>query len=333
MFADLIEALYDATIAYHTIGFHNFYHRILINSDPQLYSISAILPLGYQGAAITQSSWAFYLPLLLSAIGAVTGAATYGNPFPESSKTHLNTPIRREHLQGRQRWPPPDELKFNLPLKPRVRKRAIEDELATARQLVQNAQVNQGAKNHHRFKNPVRAKFTLRPVPKSTKNLRVSTLATDALADADLSEAAALIAEFEAPMYNETLPDLDTGFPKIQKRQGGGGFWMEDFGAVGDGRTDNTVAINLAISSGDSYGANCGSSTVKPALVYFPSGTYLVSRSIVGYYNTQLVGNPNGLSIIRAASSFIGLSVISSNVYIEGQGGGEWYINQNNFMR
>ncbi|KAF3162705.1 hypothetical protein TWF788_001795 [Orbilia oligospora] len=190
---------------------------------------------------------------------------------------------------------------------------------------------------------------------KTTTDLKTPTLATDALADTDLSKAADLVAEFEAPTYNETLPDLGPGFPKIQKRQGGGSFWMEgvshgavaiggspgyqvfrnvkDFGAVGGGRTDDTVAINLAISSGDRCGANCGSSTVKPALVYFPSGTYLVSKSIIGYYNTQLVGNPNGLPIIRAASSFIGLGVVSSNFYIEGQGGEEWYINQNNFVR
>ncbi|KAF3192365.1 hypothetical protein TWF225_000614 [Orbilia oligospora] len=137
-------------------------------------------------------------------------------------------------------------------------------------------------------------------------------------------------------MYNETLTDLDPGFPKIQKRQGGGGFWMEgvshdavaiggssgyqvfrnvkDFGAVGDGRTDDTVAINLAISSGDRCGANCGSSTVKPALVYFPAALILFLNPL-------------------AASSFIGLGVISSNVYIKEQGGGEWYINQNDFMR
>ncbi|KAF3285904.1 hypothetical protein TWF970_009476 [Orbilia oligospora] len=69
-------------------------------------------------------------------------------------------------------------------------------------------------------------------------------------------------------------------------------------------------------------GASCGSSTVKPALVYFPNGTYLVSKSIIGYYNTQLVGNLKGLPIIGAASSFIGLGATSSNVYIEGQGGG-----------
>ncbi|KAK6347390.1 hypothetical protein TWF718_005229 [Orbilia javanica] len=296
----------------------------------------------------------YYLNLLFATIFFVAGVATYGKDSPQSAQ-NLEATIGRGHPQTRRQWPPPGKHHIDLPIKPCTRKRATEDDIAAARQLVQNAQVKQGVKNHHRFKKPLRAKFTLRPPPKAPKNTRVSTLATDALADSNVTEAAALIAEYEAPTYNETLPDLGPEFPKIQRRQNAGAFWMEgvshgavaiggssgyqvfrnvkDFGAVGDGRTDDTAAINLAISSGDRCGANCGSSTVKPALVYFPSGTYLVSKSIIGYYNTQLVGNPNNLPIIRASSSFIGLGVISSNVYIEGQDGAEWYINQNNFMR
>ncbi|KAK6519188.1 hypothetical protein TWF281_003877 [Arthrobotrys megalospora] len=297
----------------------------------------------------------YHISLLLSTLCTVNGAAVYGKPSLAEKRVHLqNTPSRGEYPQHRH-WPSLNEPPINLPLKPRIRKRATKDEIAAAKKLVETAQIMQGAKNRHRFRNPLRPKFTLRPVEKSTKAQRVGNLAADAVADEGLSEAAALIAEYEAPTYNETLPDIGPGFPKLEKRQSSTSFWMEsvshgsvaiggsagyqvfrnikDFGAVGDGRTDDTAAINLAISSGDRCGANCGSSTVKPALVYFPSGTYLVSKSIIGYYNTQLVGNPNSLPIIRAASSFIGLGVISSNVYIEGQSGAEWYINQNNFMR
>lgn len=54
-----------------------------------------------------------------------------------------------------------------------------------------------------------------------------------------------------------------------------------DFGCRGDGVTDDTACINTAISSGGRCGQNCGSSTVYPALVYFPSGTYLVSSPII----------------------------------------------------
>ncbi|KAL4756751.1 pectate lyase superfamily protein-domain-containing protein [Aspergillus foveolatus] len=65
-----------------------------------------------------------------------------------------------------------------------------------------------------------------------------------------------------------------------------------DYGAKGDGVTDDTFAINKAISDGGRCGANCGSSTIYPAVVYFPPGTYLVSSSIIQYYNTQLLGDP-----------------------------------------
>jgi hypothetical protein len=66
---------------------------------------------------------------------------------------------------------------------------------------------------------------------------------------------------------------------------------VKDYGAKGDGVTDDTAAINKAISEGGRCGADCGSSTVVPAVVYFPKGTYLVSSSIVQYYNTQLLGD------------------------------------------
>lgn len=59
-------------------------------------------------------------------------------------------------------------------------------------------------------------------------------------------------------------------------------------------------------------------------------GTYLVSSTIIGLYQTQLVGNPNDRAIIRAASKFVGKDgtsgVISSDVYIDGGGGQKWYL-------
>ncbi|KAL4756197.1 pectin lyase-like protein [Aspergillus foveolatus] len=106
---------------------------------------------------------------------------------------------------------------------------------------------------------------------------------------------------------------------------------IKEFGAKGDGITDDTAAINRAISEGGRCGANCGSSTIYPAVVYFPPGTYLVSSSIIQYYNTQFLGDPISVPTILAASSFIGLGVITSDVYISDNE--QWYINQNNFLR
>lgn len=47
---------------------------------------------------------------------------------------------------------------------------------------------------------------------------------------------------------------------------------VKDYGAVGDGTTDDTEAINLAISDGNRCGKGCDSTTVTPALVYIPAG-------------------------------------------------------------
>ncbi|KAK6504485.1 hypothetical protein TWF506_002680 [Arthrobotrys conoides] len=300
-----------------------------------------------------------YLPLLLSFLYTVNGAATYDKRVVIEDNADLDAHLSKrvfgahdDHFpEGHDRLYPRDDAYNHL-----KDKRAVPPEVEAARNIIKQAQVAQAKKNRDRFRNPIRPTFELRPPRKASKSSQrvASSSAGDPSISDEVTDAAKIIAEFEAPTYNETLPDLGADFPKLEKRQGGA-FWMEgvahgavaiggssgyqvfrnvkDFGAVGDGRTDDTAAINLAISSGDRCGDNCGSSTVKPALVYFPSGTYLVSKSLIGYYNTQMVGSAANPPILRAASSFVGLGVISSNVYVEGASGGQWYINQNNFMR
>ncbi|KAB8225907.1 pectin lyase-like protein [Aspergillus novoparasiticus] len=106
---------------------------------------------------------------------------------------------------------------------------------------------------------------------------------------------------------------------------------VKDYGAKGDGVTDDTAAINRAISDGGRCGVDCGSSTIYPAVVYFPPGTYLVSSPIIQYFNTQFLGDPLDYPTILAASSFVGLGVITSDVYTGETS--EWYLNTNNFLR
>ena len=106
---------------------------------------------------------------------------------------------------------------------------------------------------------------------------------------------------------------------------------VQDFGAKGDGVTDDTDAINQAISSGGRCGSNCNSSTLSPAIVYFPAGTYLVSKPIIQYYFTQFIGDALNLPVLKASSSFKGIAVIDTDPYMDG--GAQWYTNQNNFLR
>ncbi|KAE8355097.1 pectate lyase superfamily protein-domain-containing protein [Aspergillus coremiiformis] len=106
---------------------------------------------------------------------------------------------------------------------------------------------------------------------------------------------------------------------------------VKDFGAKGDGTTDDTDAINQAISSGNRCGQGCDSSTVTPALVYFPRGTYVVSKPIIQYYYTQMVGDALDLPVIKASASFSGMAVFDADPYSDD--GSNWYTNQNNFFR
>ncbi|KXJ94268.1 glucan 1,3-beta-glucosidase GLUC78 precursor [Microdochium bolleyi] len=110
---------------------------------------------------------------------------------------------------------------------------------------------------------------------------------------------------------------------------------IKDFGAVGDGVTDDTDAINKAIQSGPNRCIDeCDSRTNAPALVYFPPGTYLVSKPIVQTYYTQFVGDAINIPVLKAAASFQGMAVIDANPYYPNQPTAKnWYINQNNFFR
>lgn len=109
---------------------------------------------------------------------------------------------------------------------------------------------------------------------------------------------------------------------------------VRDYGAKGDGVTDDTAAINLAIRDGQRCGeghAGNDSSTVSPALVYFPSGTYRITAPIISYYYTSLVGDATSRPVLKADACFRGLALIDENPYLPG--GRNWYTNQNNFFR
>ncbi|KAG4434297.1 hypothetical protein IFR05_010210 [Cadophora sp. M221] len=98
---------------------------------------------------------------------------------------------------------------------------------------------------------------------------------------------------------------------------------VKNYGAKGDGLTDDTAAINAAIAAGTrckpgAPGVGCQSSTISPATVYFPAGTYLISAPIVQYYMTNLIGNPNPgqMAVLKATAGFSGIALIDSNPYL-----------------
>ncbi|KAF4119285.1 Glycoside hydrolase family 55 [Geosmithia morbida] len=107
---------------------------------------------------------------------------------------------------------------------------------------------------------------------------------------------------------------------------------VKDYGATGDGSTDDTAAINKAITDGGNRcGEGCDSTTTTPALVYFPAGTYMVSAPLVQYYYTHMVGDLSDLPTLKATADFEGMAVIDANPY--GDQNSNWFTNQNNFFR
>ncbi|KAJ3131102.1 hypothetical protein HK100_006813, partial [Physocladia obscura] len=107
-------------------------------------------------------------------------------------------------------------------------------------------------------------------------------------------------------------------------------YWLNDI-THRNGVTDDTAAINAAISAGSRCGLGCDSTTVTPAIIYFPPGTYLISSPLLQYYYTQMIGDANSLPILKASSSFSGIALIDADPYTSG--GVNWFTNQNNFFR
>ncbi|KAI1078144.1 pectate lyase superfamily protein-domain-containing protein [Whalleya microplaca] len=91
---------------------------------------------------------------------------------------------------------------------------------------------------------------------------------------------------------------------------------VKDFGAKGDGSTDDTAAITSAMNQPDDRCLQgCASTTTTPAIVYFPPGTYMISSSIVPPYFTQMIGDPTDRPVLKATSNFQGFGLIDGNPY------------------
>ncbi|KAF2423797.1 pectin lyase-like protein [Tothia fuscella] len=103
-----------------------------------------------------------------------------------------------------------------------------------------------------------------------------------------------------------------------------------DCRAAGDGSTDDTENLNACIQAAGRCLKGCDSTTVKPAIIYFPPGTYMVSKPIVQPYYTQFIGDALQIPTIKATAGFEGMAVIDADPYEQGV---NWYTNQNNFFR
>ncbi len=88
---------------------------------------------------------------------------------------------------------------------------------------------------------------------------------------------------------------------------------VKEYGAIGDGVADDTAAIQRAITTGDSTGnreSGRFGSTGQPAVVYFPSGTYLVKSTIRSAIGTVLMGDATKRPTIKASANFTGTYLV-----------------------
>ncbi|KAF2118889.1 exo-beta-1,3-glucanase-like protein [Lophiotrema nucula] len=111
----------------------------------------------------------------------------------------------------------------------------------------------------------------------------------------------------------------------------------KDYAAKGDGLTDDTDAIQKALGDGGRCGPGvCNSTTRTPAIVYIPEGTYLISKPIIDYYYTMIIGNPNCLPTLLVSPSFNTSSstyVLDGDPFMPGQNGKKSWIATNTFFR
>lgn len=176
--------------------------------------------------------------------------------------------------------------------------------LESARKLVLLAQKEANIRNKERIANP-RVNTYYGDISNAAKLKARALDAQIHTINETVAAAAALVAEVDAQLAGDVTPAEN--YPANQKRslkKRAAAFWMEtiehsgnfpydagnvntkyqvfrnvmSYGAKGDGKTDDTAAINRAISDGNRCGSNCGSSSIKGALVYFPTG-----RSVPSY--------------------------------------------------
>ncbi len=85
---------------------------------------------------------------------------------------------------------------------------------------------------------------------------------------------------------------------------------VKAYGAIGDGVADDTTAIILALTQGRGDdpaavypNAVFSPSTLRPAFVFFPPGTYRVTQTLPVIYYTQMVGDADDIPVIKFVGS------------------------------
>ncbi|KAK1966745.1 pectin lyase-like protein [Colletotrichum sublineola] len=251
--------------------------------------------------------------------------------------------------------------------KPLLKAASLTD-IERARSIVANAIAASAKLNKARLASPLRNQYRLKPgtiIGETTVNKRHHARRDDSpllplleITD-EIAWAAALLAEADTEVPEGSVEAPSRNFTR--RAAASGSYWMEsiarkgtvpwandpsytvfrnmlDYGAVGNGVTDDTAAIKRAMNEGRRCGEKCNGSTVKNAIVYFPPGKYLISSTVPLPFGTQVIGDAINRPVLVASQSFVGLGVLSTDQYTGGGTGPDghdqqWYVNTANFYR
>ena len=292
-------------------------------------------------------------------VDALHNVTTVRHNHHHGSMSHMHVPIKRQTGSSNA---------SDVSIAPLLTNSSIAD-VEKARRIVEEAIVESSKRNQARLLNPLRNNYGLKPgTYTGTENMEIlstegegegftnddAVVALLEISD-DLAAAAALVAEADAA----ELPGNLTKRAMIPRATGT--YWMEsikrmgtvpwgddaayavyrnvrDFGAKGDGVTDDTKAFKAAMIDGKRCGKGCNGSTIKNAIVYIPPGTYLISTTIPLPFGTQVIGDANTRPTILASKNFIGMGVLSTDEYTGGGKGTDgldqqYYVNTANFYR